>query len=269
MPGQKKDRKLKRERRKQAKLKVKIKKSFSKSKLSINLEKPPVKPIPPKTHQPHTELAKINNTLKYIQSNPKINKSDSISADLAAAMRLAIGDRDHIFDENGESNQYWTISPDWDGDESSLISHVTWTDVPDDPKVVKYLNKVEDSKWGSKENHERYLSSSRQIAYEKATENLNLEIGDSMIEQLEGLMNSSEMWTFIGDQYGLGTKYYESEEAKHDWDDMFKTVADFVKEGNVRQRDIDKLITMISNPDSESLDSVKDFLNTTLRGYMR
>jgi hypothetical protein len=271
--GKKKDRRLKRERRHQAKLKAKIQKSLSKAKKLtpevISQPKQVQKPLPPASHQPHTALAKINNTLKYIQSNPNINKSDEISNNLAAAMRLAIGDRKHVFDEDGESNKYWTLSPDWDGDESTLISHVTWTDVPNDPKVEKYLEKVETSKWGSKENHERYLASSRQQAYRKATEDLKIDVGDQMIEQLEGLMNSSVMWTFIGDQYGLGTKYYESEDAKHDWDEMFRTVSDFLNEGNTSQRDLDRLITMLNNPSKEDLNSVKSFLDDTLKTYRK
>lgn len=273
MAGKKKDRRLKRERRHQAKLKAKILKSLSKAKKLtpevISQPKQVQKPLPPASHQPHTALAKINNTLKYIQSNPNINKSDEISRNLAAAMRLAIGDREHVFDENGESNKYWTLSPDWDGDESTLISHVTWTDVPNDPKVERYLEKVETSKWGSKENHERYLASARQQAYRKATEDLKIDVGDQMIEQLEGLMNSSVMWTFIGDQYGLGTKYYESEDAKHDWDEMFKTVSDFLNEGNTSQRDLDRLITMLNNPSKEDLNSVKSFLDNTLKTYRK
>lgn len=213
-------------------------------------------------------IDKVNDTMAYIQSEPTLNRDDTLSMNLKIAMDKLIGDRGHDY-KPGEENQYFKVLDTWDGKDSSLISNVIFKDIGTDPTVAEYLETVTDSKWGSEERHEEYLKKAQRAAYEKNIENLDLGLSDNMINTLENLMNSSEMWHIVGNQYGLGTKAYDSNQAKGAWDSMFKSVSSLINTAGTRIKssDLNSLIQMISNEEAE--DKIRDYLENTIRGYVR
>ncbi len=223
----------------------------------------------PQGHQAKDSLGKIQETLNYIQSNKRTNASITISADLASAMRWSIGDTNHDF-APGESNAYYEISPDWDGRESTLINYVTWKTLPNDPKAVKYLDKVSGSKWGSEKQHQEHLKEAYHTGYNNLMDQLNLKISDNMLEQLEGLMYSSAMWHVVG----AGDRGYDSDQGKDDWSDIFVHLDKMVTKtkGKLQQTDLDKIVKLITdvenNPsyhphaEDELQDLIDDIIDT-------
>lgn len=225
----------------------------------------------PKKYKPQSldSLQRIQETLSFIKSQPNLNKDDRLSKWMMQAMREVVGD-DHEF-QAGDSNSYFTIDPSWDGDEASLISHVTWHQIPNERAEERLLD-ITNSKWGSEQRHDEYLDDAQHKSYRTHIENLGLDAEDqSMTEQLESLMHSSTMWKFIGDQYMLGTKYYESEQADEDWEIMYRYLSDMVTKGRgkIKQRDIDKVITYLNNPSRYSVDDVVNYIDETLKGYIK
>lgn len=225
----------------------------------------------PKKYKPQSldSLQRIQETLSFIKSQPNLNKDDRLSKWMMQAMREVVGD-DHEF-QAGDSNSYFTIDPSWDGDEASLISHVTWHQIPNEWAEERLLD-ITNSKWGSEQRHDEYLDDAQHKSYRTHIENLGLDSEDqSMTEQLEALMHSSTMWKFIGDQYMLGTKYYESDQADEDWEIMYRYLSDMVTKGRgkIKQRDIDKVITYLNNPSRYSVDDVVNYIDETLKGYIK
>lgn len=224
----------------------------------------------PQGHQAEDSLGKIQETLDYIQSNNRTNSSVTISADLAAAMRKSIGDMAHDF-AAGESNQYYEIAPDWDGKESTLINYVTWKKLPTDANAVKYLDKVSNSKWGSEKQHSDYLKTSYHQGYNTLRDKLNLNISDNIMEQLENLMYSSQMWHIVG----AGNKGYDSEQGKDDWSDIFVHLDKMVTKtkGKLQQSDLNAIVQLISeaelNPDyhPHADDELTDLIDNTIKKY--
>ena len=217
---------------------------------------------------PYTFEDKINASLKYIHDNPTINKSNELSRKLLLAMRL-VKMNDSYVPKKPEDNQFFTIDNQWDGDFSSLISHVTWKDTNNDDRVEKYLQQIIDSDWGSKEKHEASLKKAADSAYAKNVEDLlDVGVSGSTIDILKNLMNSSDMWHIIGDQYGLGTKEYDSNQAKSDWEDLFMDIQILIDEkGYIPNNDLQKLLQMINNRDNYN--ELLKWVNDKIRGYAK
>lgn len=258
------------EKRAEKKFLKQMQKSLSKPKTPLH-SKPvlPETPIPTQPTKPQESLLnKINDTMEYIQGNPSINRDYDLSIKLRMAMDKLIDDMGHDY-KAGEENQYFKISVNWDGTESSLISNVNFKDVGNNPMVEEILTDITESKWGSKELHEEYLQDAKHRSYAKNVEDLDLGLSDNMIDSLENLMNSSEMWHIVGDQYGLGTREYDSKQAKAAWDDMYKSVGGLVAtaRNKLQGNDLDTLVRMISNGERES--TIREYLDKTIVKYTR
>ena len=221
-------------------------------------------------HQATDTLGRIQETMNYIQGNNNINRDIKLSAKIQQAMRYAIGDTTYKFKQGDpNTNEFWEILPTWDGDPNSLISNVKWKKLPSDPKAIKLLEQIANSKWGSEEQHEKYLDKAYHKGYKTFTNTyLNLSASDDILEQLESLMYSSEMWYYLG----AGSAQYDSDQAANKWEDIFISMKKLItKSGSkLRQSDLDDIVREIKNdhtPEGDRVRKLQTMVNKALKSY--
>lgn len=210
-----------------------------------------------KTAKKEYTIESLNRTLDYIQSNSSINKDDKLGSTVAIIARklegLAPGER-----LQSGNYVYFKIDDNWDGSTASLINHIKFKKDNSNVNVDLFIKNVVESKWGDAERHSEYLKTSRDTAFAKNI--LGINIAESHIDTLRNIMNSSEMWEIVADKYGLGTKFYDSESAKRDWDDMALNVDKMMKIRKLSQADVDKFKSSLTNYDSNLSDIVEEIL---------
>ena len=209
----------------------------------------------------------IDETLSYIHSNPRLNSNRTLSAYLRMALKKESGNPDFDF-ESGVHDLY-TIDEGWDGNPNTVISHIKINKPFSDPTAQKYLNMITESDWGSEELHQRSLDKARRKAYHS---NIGVEFSDQQLDYLELIMNSSAMWHIVGDQYGLTTGDYDSDQAKETWQIMHSYVQDLT-ELDPSHADLAEILHRIDNFDSRKaatpaeLNEVLELVESKIKKY--
>lgn len=223
-----------------------------------------------KGHEATDTLGRIQETMAYIQDNKNINRDITLSAKIQQAMRYAIGDKKYKFKQGDpNTNEFWEILPSWDGDPNSLISNVKWKKLPTDPKAIKLLEQIAKSKWGSEAQHQKYLDKAYHTGYKNFTNDyLNLKASDDILEQLESLMYSSEMWYYLG----AGNADYDSDQGAKKWEETFKSMKKLItKAGSkLEQSDLDDIVREIKNdhtPETQRVQRLQTMVNKALKSY--
>lgn len=210
-----------------------------------------------KTAKKEYTIESLNRTLNYIQSNSSINRDNKLGSTVAIIARKLEGLAPGEILKPGHY-EYFEIDDKWDGSTASLINHIKFKKDNSSVNVDLFIKNVVESKWGDAERHSEYLQTSRDAAFAKNI--LDVDVSESHIDTLRNIMNSSEMWEIVADKYGLGTKTYDSESAKRDWDDMAINVDKMFKIRKLSQSDVDKFKTSLMNYDSNLSNVVEEIL---------
>lgn len=235
---------------------------------------------PPKQTKSSTE--KANDTLNYIQSNPNINKSNKLGMIIELAIKKELGDNKYELEKG--VHPLYTIDNNWNGTTGSLVSHITFNKEFVNTDAQDYLDQLSSSEWGSKELHEKHLQKAASAAYAKNVGKLGDRVIPSyMNNTLEKIMNSSDMWHIVADQYGLGSRDYSSrkdrkslmsEQAQQEWLDVHRKI-DRLINSKISSSEIQQLQDIIFGYDKEqslkgvSYDELKNFIDDMLEKYKK
>lgn len=123
----------------------------------------------------------------------------------------------------GDSNQYYEISSDWDGEDRTLFQYVTFKEIPNNTKVDRYIDQIESSEQTSK-----YMSPKAYSVYEdqyrsQAYNTLTARLGLTHRDMLEEIMNSSAMWRVAT------VDLYDSNQNKEKWVEIYQDMEEILE----------------------------------------
>lgn len=220
-------------------------------------------------------LTRINDTLDYIKNNKNLNYNDQLGQKLEQAMRSMMNNMDLDFSP-GDDTDYYTIDKTWDGTTANLIKHVKFKKIVGSD-AEELLDDVANSSWGNDKLHDKMLREARDAAWDTITSNpkhkgLNIDVTGDMLEQLQQVMQSSDMWAFVSHEYKVGGKKYDhwaSNQAYDKWEEMEDKMEDLLNTNKVKQGDLDTLLAMLKNPTHYSFAAVTKYIDGLIDKYTK
>lgn len=171
--------------------------------------------------------------------------------------------------EAGMTNQYFTISDDWNGKQQSLFENVEFKDTlrfkRQDAKIMTSLVKMTYTRtpYLKEETEREFKDSWHEKAYQanldKTASQISRELGvkvtASELETLREIMNTSAAWN-IAKRHAP-----DSDQTKDNWNELTKLVRQTEAVGS--SEEWETLISMIDNEDS--IEDIRSFVDGLLR----
>lgn len=171
--------------------------------------------------------------------------------------------------EAGMTNQYFTISDDWDGKQQSLFENVEFKDTlkfkRQDAKIMTSLVKMMYTRtpYMKEETEREFKDSWHEKAYQtnldqtanQISRELGVKVTASELETLREIMNTSAAWN-IAKRHAP-----DSDQTKDNWNELTKLVWQTEAVGS--SEEWETLISMIDNEDS--IEDIRSFVDGLLR----
>lgn len=211
-----------------------LSKAFKYSKNS----KPEETKEPVTDYQRHISTANlINNALTFASKNRDYLEKYGM---LIEPLTKEILGNDSYIPEAGDKNQYFEIDENYNGDIRTLFSHITFKDIPETEDTKAYAEAIMNQPWSTEESLKAYEEAWHHRSYLKNLEDESLKgIPFETLEALEFIMNSSAAW------YMAGAGFYESNQVKDNWTEMYNAVNEAKESGNYRLYSV--VVQMLEN----------------------
>lgn len=207
------------------------------------------KPQTPTATFPNTTLGKIQENLYFLANNESINVNDTLGARIMQAIGLINKNPFHD-PQPGETNQHYSISPEWDGRESTIFNYFEIKYIPPTTQGKQaedyLLMNVNDPRYGSQEKYDKFIEEASHQAYITNLMRRGLKYNDinNFIMKVEGIMNSSPMWKLIDKSH----PEYDSNQQNDLWKNMYQSVTELAKTRNMDA--MERIIIMVMNQDN-------------------